>query len=147
MNRYLTGYSIVIWIGIFVNALFWVPAFFAPNMVINTFNIEGDFWTIWLRNVGMLLLLVALFNAAAALAPSRYPMVSWLVVLSRFIASAFFLEVWLLNSRHSSDRPEVFMWLFITDFSFGTVKGVLLNLALPKDSRLRITNLLGSEKR
>ena len=83
MNRYRTGFSIVVWFGIFANALFWVPALVAPNIVINTFNIEGDFWTIWLRNVGMLLLLVGLFNAASALAPTRYPMVSGFIVLSR----------------------------------------------------------------
>ncbi len=141
MNKYEKWYSGVVWFGILVNLTFWLPALVAPNVVINTFNIEGDFWTIWLRNVGMLLLLVALFNAAAALAPSRYPLVSWFVVLSRLIASAFFLEVWLFNSLHSSDRPEVFMWLFITDFSFGAVKGVLLNLGLPQENRVNLTNL------
>ena len=141
MNKHLKWYSIVVWLGIFANALFWVPALFAPNVVINTFNIEGDFWTIWLRNVGMLLILVGLFNAASALAPARHPLVSWFVVLSRLIASSFFLEVWLINSLHSSDRPEVFMWLFITDFSFGVVKGVLLNLGLPQENRINLTNL------
>ena len=141
MNKHLKWYSIVVWFGIFANALFWVPALFAPNVVINTFNIEGDFWTIWLRNVGMLLILVGLFNAASAPAPTRYPLVSWFVVLSRLIASSFFLEVWLINSLHSSDRPEVFMWLFITDFSFGVVKGVLLNLGLPQENRINLTNL------
>ena len=141
MNRYRTGFSIVVWFGIFANALFWAPALVAPNIVINTFNIEGDFWTIWLRNVGMLLILVGLFNAASALAPARYPLVSWFVVLSRLIASSFFLEVWLFNTLHSSDRPEVFMWLFITDFSFGIVKGVLLNMGLPPESRINLTNL------
>ena len=147
MNTYEKWFSRIVWIGILVNLTFWLPALVAPNVVINTFDIDEEFWTVWLRNVGMLLLLVALFNAAAALAPSRYPLVSWFVVLSRLIASAFFLEVWLFNSLHSSDRPEVFMWLFITDFSFGVVKGVLLNRALPRDSRMRITNLLQSETR
>ena len=147
MNTYEKWFSGVVWIGILVNLTFWLPALVAPNVVINTFDIDEEFWTVWLRNVGMLLLLVALFNAAAALAPSRYPLVSWFVVLSRLIASAFFREVWLFNSLHSSDRPEVFMWLFITDFSFGVVKGVLLNRALSRDSRMRITNLLQSETR
>ena len=144
MKAFETWFSRVIWIGILVNLTFWLPALVAPDMIIDTFDIEGEFWTVWLRNVGMLLILVGLFNGAAALAPSRYPMVSWFVVLSRLIAASFFLEIWLFNSLHSSDRPAVFMWLFITDFSFGTVKGVLLNLALPKDSRMRIPNLLRS---
>ena len=141
MNRYLTWFSLVVWVGILVNASFWVPALVAPNVVINTFNLDGDFWTIWLRNVGMLLLLVGLFNALAAVAPTRYPLLSWFVVLSRLIAASFFLEVWLFNSLHSSDRPEVFMFLFITDFTFGIVKGVLLNQGLPRANRLSLRSL------
>jgi hypothetical protein len=130
VNRYLRWYSIVIWLGILVNAIFWVPALFAPPILINALGIEGGFWTMWLRNTGMLLILVALFNAAAALAPARYPLLSWLVVVARLIAASFFLQVWLFNPLHSSDRPEVFMWFFIVDASLGIIKGILLYLGL-----------------
>ena len=140
MNTYEKWFSGVIWIGILVNLTLWLPALVAPQMVITFFNIEGDFWTVWLRNVGMLLLLVALFNAAAALAPSRYPLLSWFVVLARLIAASFFLEIWLFNSLHSTDRPVVFMYMFFTDSSFGVLKGVLLYRALNEHNRVNLTN-------
>lgn len=130
MNAYTKGFSIVVWIGIAANALFWVPALVHPDTMIKILDIDEDFYTIWLRNVGMLLILVAIFNAAAALAPGRYPLVSWLVVAARLIAASFFLEVYLFNSLHSSDHPEVFLWFFIADGTFGTVKGALLYLGL-----------------
>ena len=139
MNTYEKWFSGVVWIGILVNLTLWLPALVAPSMVITFFNIEGDFWTVWLRNVGMLLLLVALFNAAAALAPSRYPLLSWFVVLARLIAATFFLEIWLFNSLHSSDRPEVFMYMFFTDCSFGVLKGALLYRALNDHKRVDLT--------
>jgi uncharacterized membrane protein len=129
-NPYLLWFSIVIWIGIAANALFWVPALVHPETISKVLDQDPNFQTIWLRNVGMLLILVAIFNAAAALAPARYPLVSWLVVAARFIAASFFLEVFLFNSLDSSDRPEVFLWFFIVDGSFGTVKGVLLYAGL-----------------
>ncbi|MCH7812254.1 MAG: hypothetical protein IH958_06455, partial [Chloroflexi bacterium] len=83
MNAYTKGFSIVVWIGIVANALFWVPALVHPDTMIKILDIDEDFYTIWLRNVGMLLILVAIFNAAAAIAPGRYPLVSWLVVAVR----------------------------------------------------------------
>jgi hypothetical protein len=126
LNTYLRWYSRVVWFGILVNAIFWVPAWFAPPFLINSLGLDGNFFTIWLRNVGMLLVLVGIFNAAAALAPARYPLLSWSVIAARLIAASFFLEVWLFNSHRSSDRPEVFMWFFLVDASLGIIKGVLL---------------------
>lgn len=130
MNAYTKGFSIAVWVGIVANALFWVPALVHPDTIINVLDIDEDFYTIWLRNVGMLLILVGLFNAAAALAPARYPLVSWLVVVARLIAASFFLEVYLFNSLHSSDNSDVFLWFFIVDGTFGIVKGILLYLGL-----------------
>ena len=135
MNAYTKWFSIIIWIGIVVNAGFWVPALFHPTTISDILDIEPDIYTVWLRNVGMLLILVGIWNAAAALAPSRYPLVSWFVVLARLIAASFFFEIWLFNSLNSSDRPEVFMWFFITDGTFGIVKGTLLYFGLRQSSR------------
>lgn len=141
MNTYTRWFSRVTWIGILVNAAFWVPALFDPDTISRVLGIDPNLYTVWLRNVGMLLILVGMFNAAAALAPSRYPLVSWLVVGSRLTAATFFLEVWLFNSLNSSDRPGVFMYLFLVDMTFGIVKGVLLNLGLPEDSRISRKNM------
>jgi hypothetical protein len=130
MNLYLKAFSALVWIGIVVNAVFWVPALFAPQVINNVFNFDPNFYPVWLRNVGMLLLLVAIFNGAAALNPYRYQLFAWLVVAARLIAASFFLEIWLLDHYTSSDRPNVFMWFFITDASFGIAKGVFLYLGL-----------------
>lgn len=130
MNHYLKLFSFLVWAGILVNAVFWVPALFAPQVINNVFDFDPNFFPVWLRNVGMLLLLVAIFNGAAALAPHRYPLFAWLVVVARLIAASFFLEIWLLDHYTSSDRPDVFMWFFITDGSFGAAKGICLYLGL-----------------
>jgi hypothetical protein len=94
------------------------------------FDFDPNFYPVWLRNVGMLLLLVAIFNGAAAISPQRYQLFAWLVVVARLIAASFFLEIWLLDHYTSSDRPDVFKWFFITDASFGIVKGITLYLGL-----------------
>ena len=102
MNKYTKGFCILVWLGILVNAVFWVPALFAPQIIIKALEIDPNFSTVWLRNVGMLLLLVAIFNAGAAVAPGRYPLYSWFVVLARLIAASFFLEIWLVDGLGSS---------------------------------------------
>lgn len=141
MNGYLRWYGRVIWFGNAANAIFWVPALFFPDFISETLGHEMGFYTVWLRNVGMLLILVGIFNAIAAYVPDRAPVFAWAVALARLIASLFFLEVWLLNSHMSSDRPEVFMYFFLADFSFAVVKGVLLQLGLPPEYRLTGPNL------
>lgn len=130
MNVYLKVFSTLVWVGILVNATFWVPALFAPQVINNVFDFDPNFFPVWLRNVGMLLLLVAIFNGAAALDPQRYRLFAWLVVVARLIAASFFLEIWLVDFYTSSDRPEVFKWFFITDASFGVAKGISLYLGL-----------------
>ena len=132
MNVPLKGFRIVVVIGLLVNAAFWGPALFAPQMINATFGLDPNYYTVWLRNVGMVLLLVSITNAAAAIDPVRYRLFAWLVVVGRLIAATFFLEIWLFDTLESSDRPEAFMWFFITDASLGTIKGVLLYLGLKR---------------
>lgn len=130
MNTQLRVFKWLVWFGILVNAAFWVPAWFAPPAFVKLLGIDPNFHTIWLRNVGMLLLLVAIFNWAGTRHPREFPLYSWLVVLARIIAGLFFLEVWLFNSFSSSDRPELFLWFFLVDTTFGVTKGVFLYLGL-----------------
>ena len=132
MNVPLKGFRIVVGIGLLVNAAFWGPALFAPQMINATFGLDPNYYTVWLRNVGMVLLLVSITNAAAAIDPVRYRLFAWLVVVGRLIAATFFLEIWIFDTLESSDRPESFMWFFITDASLGTIKGVLLYLGLKR---------------
>ena len=126
----LTGFRIVVVLGVLTNAVFIVPALFAPQVINDLFGFDPDYSTVWLRNVGMVLLLVSITNAAAAIDPRRYELFAWLVVIGRYIAALFFLEIWLFDALGSSDKPDAFMWFFITDASLGTIKCVLLYLGL-----------------
>ena len=137
MNTPLNGFRVLTVAGVLVNASFWGPALVAPQVINDTFGFDPDYSTVWLRNVGMLLLLVAITNLAAAIDPYRYQLFAWLVVVGRLIAASFFLEIWLFDALGSSDKPDSFMWFFITDASLGCVKGLLLQAGL---KRRRETN-------
>lgn len=132
MNTPLNGFRVLVVVGVLVNASFWVPALVAPQVINDAFGFDPDYSTVWLRNVGMLLLLVAITNVAAAIDPYRYQLFAWLVVAGRLIAASFFLEIWLFDALGSSDKPGSFMWFFITDASFGIVKGMLLQAGLKR---------------
>jgi len=130
MNVPLYGFRVMVVIGVLVNAAFWGPALVVPQLINDTFGFDPNYHTVWLRNVGMVLLLVSITNAAAAIDPIRYRLFAWLVVAGRLIAASFFLEIWVFDALESSDRPNSFMWFFITDFSLGTTKGILLYVGL-----------------
>ena len=132
MNVPLNGFRIMVLTGILVNAAFWGPALVAPQMINDMFGLDPNYDTVWLRDVGMMLLIVSITNAAAAADPVRYRLFAWLVVVGRLIAASFFLEIWVFDTLGSSDRPNSFMWLFITDFSLGSIKGVLLYVGLKR---------------
>ena len=130
MNASLNGFRIMVVVGVLVNAAFWGPALIAPQMINDTLGFDPGYHTVWLRNVGMLLLIVSIANAAAALDPYRYRLFAWLVVVGRLIAASFFLEIWLFDTLESSDWPNAFKWFFLTDASLGAIKGILLYAAL-----------------
>ena len=132
MNLPLNGFRMVVAIGVLMNAAFWVPALVWPQTINDTFGLDPNYYTVWLRNVGMVLLLVSITNAAAAFDPIRYRLFAWLVVAGRLIAASFFLEIWIFDGLGSSDRPDSFMWLFITDASLGSIKGILLYAGLKR---------------
>lgn len=126
----IRGFQIVVFIGVLVNAAFWAPALVAPQFINDLFGFDSDYYTVWLRNVGMVLLIVSIVNAAAAIDPLRHRLFAWLVVVGRYIAALFFLEIWLFDALDSSDKPDAFMWFFITDASLGTISGSLLYFGL-----------------
>lgn len=130
MNLPIIGFRVMVVVGVVVNTAFWGPALVAPQIINDVFGFVPDYYTVWLRNVGMVLLLVSITNAAAAIDPCRYQLFAWLVVVGRLIAASFFLEIWLFDTLESSDRPDSFMWFFITDASLGLIKGILLYAGL-----------------
>jgi hypothetical protein len=94
MKGSLSWYRCVVWFGIGANLSFAGLALYAPARLLKLMGLRQDVTTVWLRNVGMLLVLVSMFNAGSALAPTRYPLFSWMVPIARLIAAAFFFEVY-----------------------------------------------------
>jgi hypothetical protein len=123
-------------VGIVANMSFALLALYAPGRLLSIMGLKKDISTVWLRNVGMLLVLVSLFNAGAAAAPRRYPLYSWLVPIARFIAASFFFEVARLNPFNSSERPRAFIPLGVFDLTMGIICSVLLHRGLSREDRL-----------
>ena len=108
-RRYLTWYCRAVWFGVVMNLWFCLTAWFAPERILRLMGLEQTTRNVWLRNVGMLLVNVSLFNAVAALDPTRYPLLSYSVAAARLIASLFFLMVSQLGMRSSTERPKAFV--------------------------------------
>jgi hypothetical protein len=138
MNPYLTWYRRAVWFGVFANLAFCLTAWFAPERILKGLRLQQTSNNIWLRNVGMLLVNLSLFNAVAALDPRRYPLVSWAVPIARLIAAFFFFQVSLADLRGSTERPRSFLPLLVFDFSMGIICSVLLYLGLPAESRFKL---------
>jgi mono/diheme cytochrome c family protein len=135
MNKYLVWFRRVVWLGILMNLFFIIPSLFAPQLLNITFGLGAESNDVWLRNVGMLLLSVSIFYAGATFDPLRYPAYTWLVAISRLIASVF----WLYMMRVSG-YPALMRQFLIADLAFGIVLCVLLQLGMPADSKISLKN-------
>ena len=140
MNACLKWYSRAVWFGIAMNLAFCLTAWFAPERILKVLQLRPTTHTVWLRNVGMLLVNLSMFNAGAALDPLRFPLYSWFVPAARLIAASFFLQVSLLDLRKSTERPRSFLALLVFDFSMAVICGVLLYLGLPANGRSKLRN-------
>ena len=120
----------LVWIGILLNLSFALPAMFAPDMLLAGLDLPPEASMLWLQNVGMLLLSLCIFYSPSAIAPSRHPTHTKLVVLSRLIASVF----WFILLRQAG-APEVIRPLWLTDLTLGVLLAILLNFALLPEDR------------
>jgi len=123
----------IVWIGIVLNLCFALPALLAPDMLLAGLDLPPETSHLWLQNVGTLLLTLCVFYTPSALAPGRYPTHTKLVVLSRWIASVF----WIILLRQSVSVQVVRPLLF-TDLTLGVLLLLLLNRALPPESRVSL---------
>jgi len=147
LNKYHQWFSRIVWVGIALNLSFALPALFSPDVIVNTLGIDPSFSTVWLRNAGLLLLIVCFFNVVAALDPIRHSAVAWIVVAGRLIAGTFFLEIFFFDGLESADQPNALVPFFLVDLSFGTITGVLLNLGLPEEKRITVEKIRGIPQR
>ena len=135
----LAWYRRVVGVGIFWNLVFAWNSLYDPPHIHSFLKLRPLHRTIWLRNVGMLLVLVSMFNAGSLLDPMRYPLFSWMVPTARLIASFFFFRVAIQNPWYSSDRPKSFLLMAVFDGTFGLVCAFLLNRNAPLRETLRST--------
>ena len=137
LNPYFRWYRRIVWFGVTANMSFALAALYAPGRLLKAMKLQPIGSTVWLRNVGMLLVNVSLFNAGAARDPRRYPRYSYYVAAARLIAGLFFFRVWLFNPLSSSERPKAFVPLFVFDTTMGLVCAGLLYLGFREDEVAR----------
>lgn len=138
-NPYATWFSRVVWLGIVFNLLFVAEQFFAPDLVNVGFNVPITGVTVWNVAHGAMVLALSLLYIPAAVNPLQYPMYSWMIVVSRLVASVLWAFVLTTN--------PAFTTAFVSDFSFGIVEGILLQLALPARSKLGGTSIAHTSER
>jgi hypothetical protein len=126
-NRYAVWFGRALWLGIFVNLSFAIPALFFPALLTTWLGLGGvsPEAGIWLRNAGMLLVLLCGFYAIVAREPLGTVAFTCWSVSARFVAAAFWL--WLILGV---GLPRILWLCFAIDFSIGAVLALLLSRAL-----------------
>jgi processive rubber oxygenase RoxA-like protein len=125
----------VVWAGIAFNLYFVLMQVLAPDFVNVDAGLMPGFPTVWNRAHGMMVLVLSILYVPVALRPLAYPGYAWLLILSRLVAALFW--IWCVRSGQGNFGPYLY-----TDGGFCIVQAVLLQLALPKESRLP-GNVLG----
>jgi hypothetical protein len=126
-NCYATWFGRAVWLGILVNLSFAVPALFTPRAFAAVLGLGGlaPEAAVWLRNAGMLLVVLSVFHAAVARDPLGAVPFARRVVVGRLVAAAFWLWlVWGLG------LPGVLWGFFAADLALGLVCAALLFGAL-----------------
>jgi hypothetical protein len=125
-NCYAKWFGRVVWLGILVNLSFAIPALVTPQAFAATLGIGvTPEASAWLRNAGMLLVVLSVFHATAAGDPLGAVPVARRVVVGRLLAAVFWLWlVWGLG------MPGVLWGFFATDLALGLVCAFLLFRAL-----------------
>lgn len=132
-NPWARWFSRVAWIGILVNLVFVATEFLAPDLVNVTLGAPVTGSTVWNVAHAAMVLSLSILYIPAAITPLRYPAYTWLIVVSRWLAVA----VWIYISRTSPG----FVQSLILDGTFAVVETILLQLAMPEQSRISFKNL------
>jgi hypothetical protein len=136
MNTPLIWFRRFAWTGILVNFGFVLPALFAPGLYNAMLGLPVESFYPWLENSGMLLFALSLFYMPAAVAPERWPVYTWLCVLSRAVAVVLWIS--LVSGQ---EYPHVFVPFLITDAVMTILLCVTAQLGLPDSDRLSFGNL------
>lgn len=133
MNKPLFWFRLLVALGGIANLAFAIPAFFAPEFLarlIDTGNIDPN---VWLRNVGILLIILSSFYIPAIRDPFRYLFNSVALVVGRFSAGVFFLVLVLF-----ADYPDAFRLLAVNDLVFSILQAIALFLLLRQQASVNL---------
>jgi hypothetical protein len=128
-DKALVWFSRVVWLGIVFNLGFVAMQVFAPDFVDVGVGLQPGLVTVWNRAHGMMVLALSLLYIPAAMNPRGYPGYSWVLVVSRLLASVFW--AWCIGSGQGGFGPYLAM-----DGAFTVAQGVLLQMGLPVEERL-----------
>jgi hypothetical protein len=122
---YENWFSRIVWVGILVNLSFAIPALFFPEVLSSWLGLGALVPAIWMRNAGLLLLLLNGFYVLVARTPLEVPAFSRMTAAARIVAALFwFWQVVILGA------PCVLLGFLFTDLTLGIVQGVLFERAL-----------------
>ncbi|NWE67189.1 hypothetical protein HX857_00610 [Pseudomonas gingeri] len=130
MDSYIRWFQRFIWIGIVMNMVFALPAVFAPALLTSVVGLPPVLSDPWLENAGMLLVGISVFYMPSGFNARRFPIHSWLCVLTRLIAVAFW--IYLIDT---SNQASVFFPMLMGDLSMFLILGILLYLGSPPAER------------
>lgn len=133
MNKPLFWFRLLVALGGIANLAFAIPALFAPEFLahlIDTGNIDPN---VWLRNVGILLIILSSFYIPAIHDPFRYLFNSVALIVGRFSAGVFFLILVLF-----ADYPEAFRLLAANDLIFSILQAIALFLLLRQQAPVKL---------
>ena len=90
VSVWIVRHTILVWFGIFLNALFIVPLLFFPQWLLDLFNIPLK-ELIWARESAGLLMIISVFYVPAAVDFGRYRANAYIAVFpSRTFGATFF---------------------------------------------------------
>ncbi len=90
VSVWIVRHTILVWFGIFLNALFIIPLLFFPRWMLDLFGIPLE-ELIWARESAGLLMIISVFYAPAAIDFGRYRANAYIAVFpSRTFGATFF---------------------------------------------------------
>lgn len=90
LSVWIARHTLLVWLGIVLNALFFIPMLFWPRALLDLFGIPLD-QLIWARAAGGLLMIITVFYVPSTVDLARYRVCAWLAIFpSRSFGATFF---------------------------------------------------------
>jgi len=137
VSVWILRHTILVWFGIFLNALFIIPLLFSPRWMLDLFNIPLD-QLIWARESAGLLMIISAFYVPAAIDFGRYRANAYIAVfVSRAFGSTFFFLAVVLFGQ-----PVGFLSISFVDALIGSTTGYCLIRIATLEKQHRASGLI-----